>query len=1509
MQMRKLYLILIFFSLLAFKVSNAQENFATPIVIGELVGVYDCGAVYSNSQNTCGFANDFAGYYTSADVVYQFTVSATSTVVLDMCTGTDYDSYLYLCDPSQAIITYNDDYCGGASYLSYTVGPGTYYIVVEGFSSYCGNYTLQVSLSDVTAPVPDVATLPNVTGDGTVNVLTTPTATDACEGSIAGTTTDPLTYSVPGTYTITWTYNDGLGNTSTQTQTVVVVANPIVIGELIGVYDCGQPAYSNSQNTCLLTNDVQNGSGDAVYQFTVSANATVVMDMCTGTTFDSFIYLCDAGMTVLASNDDYCGTASYLSYNVTPGTYNIIVEGYWDGACGNYTLQVSVPNAAPIPVLATLPDLTGECTVTATAPTATDCAATITGTTTDPLTYTTQGTSTITWTYNDGAGFTTTQTQNVIIDDITAPVPDLGTLPDLIAEGTVTASAPTATDACVGTVTGTTTDPLTYTTEGTYVITWTYNDGNGNTITQTQNVTVLPSLIVIGELIGTYNCGVPYSNSQNTCYYSNNQMGSSNDVLYQFTLSADATVVLDMCASGTTTYDSYLYLCNDAMGVITSNDDYCSYGASYLTATITAGTYYIVAEGYSTSCGNYNLQVSVPNTAPVPDVTTLADVTGECTATLTTPTATDACAGAITGTTLDPTTYSTIGTYLVTWSYNDGNGGISTQTQNVIVDDFTAPVADLTTLPDITGECSVTVSTFPTATDACIGSITATTADPLTYTTLGTHLITWTYTDSEGNSSTQTQNIVINDLTAPVANVATLPNVNGEGTVTVSAPTATDNCAGAITGTTTDPLTYTVPGTYTITWTYDDGNGNTSSQTQTVNVVPNPIVIGELVGVYDCGNVYSSTLNTCTLNSDVQNASGDAVYQFTVSANSTVVMDMCTGTDFDSYIYLCDAGMTVIASNDDYCGGASYLSYNVAPGTYNIIVEGYWDGACGNYTLQVSIPNAAPVPDVATLSDISGECVTVTTVPTATDACSGPVNGTTIDPLSYSAIGSYVVTWSYDDGFGAISTQTQNVIVTGDVSAPIADLTTLPDILGDCSATVDVYPTATDNCAGAITGTTTDPVTYTTAGTYSITWTYDDGNGNTSTQTQNVVIDDVTGPIADVTTLPDVLGECDAVVSAVPTATDICSGPATGTTTDALTYNTQGTHVITWTYTDGDGNTSTQTQNVIIEDVTAPVADLVSLVDVTGECSVTVSTVPTATDNCVGAINGTTLDPMTYTVPGDYVITWTFDDGNGNTSTQTQNVSVTDEISPVADLTTLEDITEECSATISVFPTATDACAGAITGTTTDPLTYTAQGTYTITWTYDDGNGNSSSQTQTVIISDETSPEIACVDNMVINLNDGETFYTVVADELNPASVDDNCGVDSYYNSVNSSATLTGEELAIGTHYIVWTATDAAGNIDTCETIVVVNPYVGISDLSKTGYSVYPNPSEGTVFVSLENNNSAIIFVRDALGRIVLEKQANSNLIEIDLNNVESGAYTIEINNNNVKTYEKVIIK
>jgi hypothetical protein len=151
-------------------------------------------------------------------------------------------------------------------------------------------------------------------------------------------------------------------------------------------------------------------------------------------------------------------------------------------------------------------------------------------------------------------------------------------------------------------------------------------------------------------------------------------------------------------------------------------------------------------------------------------------------------------------------------------------------------------------------------------------------------------------------------------------------------------------------------------------------------------------------------------------------------------------------------------------------------------------------------------------------------------------------------------------------------------------------------------------------------------------------------------------------------------------------------------------------------------------------DNVAPVADLVSLPDVNADCEVTSLTVPTATDNCVGLINGVSDAILPITAQGTTVVTWTYDDGNGNTSTQTQVVVINDETEPIPNEATLADVIAECSVTTLTEPSATDNCGGVVLVTNNATLPITAQGTTVVTWTYDDGNGNTSTQTQNIVI-------------------------------------------------------------------------------------------------------------------------------------------------------------------------------
>ena len=188
-----------------------------------------------------------------------------------------------------------------------------------------------------------------------------------------------------------------------------------------------------------------------------------------------------------------------------------------------------------------------------------------------------------------------------------------------------------------------------------------------------------------------------------------------------------------------------------------------------------------------------------------------------------------------------------------------------------------APVPDLVTLPTINDQCSAT-ATAPTATSSCTGNVIGTTATVFPIINQGTTIVTWTYNDGNGNTSTQNQTIIIDDTIAPVPNVPNLPNATGQSTVTVTAPTATDSCVGTIIGTTPSPLTYSTQGTFTIVWTYNDTNGNTSTQNQTV-VVADTIAPTAPINLIASGTTATTTNLSWTASSDNIAVTGYYVYR------------------------------------------------------------------------------------------------------------------------------------------------------------------------------------------------------------------------------------------------------------------------------------------------------------------------------------------------------------------------------------------------------------------------------------------------------------------------------------------------------------------------------------------------------------------------------------------------------------------------------------------------------
>jgi len=140
-------------------------------------------------------------------------------------------------------------------------------------------------------------------------------------------------------------------------------------------------------------------------------------------------------------------------------------------------------------------------------------------------------------------------------------------------------------------------------------------------------------------------------------------------------------------------------------------------------------------------------------------------------------------------------------------------------------------------------ECGVDTYTEPgaTALDNCAGSVQVVIGgDTVDTSTCGTYTVTYSATDSSGNSTQVTRTVIVQDTTPPVITLngsSTMVLECGVDGYTEQGAIALDNCAGSVQvvigGDTVDTLTC---GTYTVTYTAADPSGNSAQVTRTVIV-------------------------------------------------------------------------------------------------------------------------------------------------------------------------------------------------------------------------------------------------------------------------------------------------------------------------------------------------------------------------------------------------------------------------------------------------------------------------------------------------------------------------------------------------------------------------------------------------------------------------------------------------------------------------------------------------
>lgn len=830
---------------------------------------------------------------------------------------------------------------------------------------------------------------------------------------------------------------------------------------------------------------------------------------------------------------------------------------------------------------------------------------------------------------------------------------------------------------------------------------------------------------------------------------------------------------------------------------------------------------------------------------------------------------------------LNPNTFtcSDLGANTVTLTVTDVGGNVSTCGATVTVLEDTDPNAvcqDISVSLDATGNVSVTGTQLGSgSTDNCaIVDITVTPSD-FTCAEIGDNPVVVTVVDANGNSASCNATVSVSDDLAPNAvcqNISVY--LDGSGNASIVAADvdggSTDNCAiDNISATPTD-FTCADVGPNAVQLTVTDVSGNQSNCVATVSVEDtiSPVAVCQDVTVQ-----LDQNGNASVVASDVDNGSTDNC--------GSVTLDI-TPNSFDCTVSSpgqVQLSVTDASGNVSTCTAIVNLVENTPP-----------TAVCQDVSVQLDAAGNASV----VAADVDGGSFDNCGVATLS------VNPSTFD---CSNVGENTVTLTASDANGNSATCSAIITVIDNVNptAICQDITVQLDATGSVSiAAADVDNGSTDNCGITSYSVTPNAFNCSNLGMSSVTLTVTDANGNTSTCSANVTVEDNVPPTAlcqDITVQLDANGNVSVVPGQVDNGSaDVCG--LAGLSLDITDFDCSnlGQNAVVLTVEDNSGNTSTCSANVVVEDGTNPNAvcqNMTLYLDANGVAGVSPSDVDGgSTDNC--SVDGFSLSQTDFTCAdlGQGFVTLTVTDGSGNTDDCVSVFNVLDTISPAisncpSDITVQPGSSNCTPSVIWTAPTESDNCSVTMSSNFSSGDNFPV-GTTTVVYTATDQSGNSATCTFTItvepsdVIVSVSSPTFACGYNISCNgANDGSATASVSG------------GCEAYqFSWSNGQTTQTAVDLFAGQHIV--TVTDANGT-QVSDTIVLTEPtplavdsissftYVGGNNVSCAG------ASDGSINLDVSGGSNCDVYDFSWTGPNGFASGMK------DINGLSAGSYSVTV--------------
>ncbi|MBC1650160.1 DUF5011 domain-containing protein [Listeria booriae] len=597
-----------------------------------------------------------------------------------------------------------------------------------------------------------------------------------------------------------------------------------------------------------------------------------------------------------------------------------------------------------------------------------------------------------------------------------------------------------------------------------------------------------------------------------------------------------------------------------------------------------------------------------------------------------------------------------------------------------------------------------------TASDTEDGDVTSgitVTANDVNVNQEGTYHVTYSVTDSDDNTTTKTITVTVTSNDAPVITAADKTMKKGASFDPMAGVTASDTEDGNITdnvSVTANDVDTSAVGTYHVTYSVTDSDGNTTTKTITVTVTSNDAPV---ITASDKTLKKGDSFNPMAGVSASDTEDGNVTDKVTVTAN--------------------DVDTSVV--------GTYHVTYSVTDS----------DGNTTTKTITVTVTsNDAPVIVASDQTIKKGRAFDVMAGVSASDLEDGDVTGgitVTANDVDTNTVGTYHVTYSVTDSDGNTTTKTITVTITsndaptfttsdvylkvGDTFNPYAGITANDTEDGDLTDRIDIDSSNVD---------------MTQPGTYAVEYSVTDSDNNTTKITRHVYVRTNDKPVihaSDQTFKAGASFDPFAGMSASDTEDGDITANVTITAND-VDASKAGTYHVTYSVTDSDGNETEKTITVTILSNDAPVIHGQDVTFKAGKAFDPMAGV-TASDTEDGDITSAiemTANDVNPDVAGVYHVTYSVTDSDGNTTEATYTVTVLTNEKPVIHAT------DQTLAYGQAFDpmagvTAEDFEDGDLTGSIkiiSNDVNPLQAGIYHVTYSVTDADGNETQLTITVLV-------------------------------------------------------------------------------------------------------------------------------------------------------------------------------